>query len=134
MKRNCVFCQIVKKQAPAKIIYETKNVLCLLPAEMEVSGHTLVIPKKHYADLYEIPPVLLAEIIRVAQKLARSYRRKIKATGMNLVHASGRDAQQSIGHFHLHLLPRFKNDGLDTWPKLPRITGNREDLWKKLKF
>jgi histidine triad (HIT) family protein len=131
--KNCGFCRVVKKQSPAKIIYETKNILCFLPVKIEVYGHTLVIPKKHDANLYDIPPALLSEMIRVAQKLTWAYRRKIKATGMNLLHASGQDGKQSVGHFHLHLLPRFKDDGLDTWPKLPQFSSNRDDLWKKLK-
>ncbi len=130
---NCIFCQIVDRKAPAKIIYENKNVICFLPKKVEVYGHTLVVPKKHYADLYDIPTDILGDLVKVAQKLTLEYKQKINATGMNLVHASGKDGQQSVFHFHFHLLPRFKNDGLDAWPNLPKKDFNADEIWQKLK-
>lgn len=131
---SCIFCQIVKREAPAKIIYEEPRVICFLPKEIEVYGHTLVVPKQHYADLYDIPTSVLADLVKVAQKLTKEYRQRIGATGMNLMHASGRDGQQSVFHFHFHLLPRFKNDGLNTWPNLPKIEIDRDELYAKLRI
>ncbi|GIW65487.1 MAG: hypothetical protein KatS3mg094_006 [Candidatus Parcubacteria bacterium] len=97
-------------------------------------GHTLIVPKKHYESLYDIPEKDLIELIKTSKKLTLAYKRKIKATGVNLLHASGKDAQQSVFHFHLHLFPRFKNDNLDTWPKLPKIKVDPDELLKKLKI
>jgi len=131
---SCIFCQIAKREASAEIIYEEPRVICFLPKEIEVYGHTLVVPKQHYADLYDIPTSVLADLVKVAQKLTKEYRQRIGATGMNLMHASGRDGQQSVFHFHFHLLPRFKNDGLNTWPNLPKIRINRGDLYAKLRI
>ncbi|MFH0805417.1 MAG: HIT domain-containing protein [Patescibacteria group bacterium] len=131
--RNCIFCKIINKKEPAKIIYEDKDVICFLPNKVEVYGHTLIASKKHYVDLYDIPEDILSKLVRVAKKLTLSYRKKINATGANLIHASGIDGEQSVFHFHFHLLPRFKNDGLSTWPKLPKIKVDRDDLLKKLK-
>ena len=91
-------------------------------------------PKQHYADLYDIPTSMLADLVKVAQKLTKEYRQRIGATGMNLMHASGRDGQQSVFHFHFHLLPRFKNDGLNTWPNLPKIEIDRDELYAKLRI
>jgi len=130
---NCIFCQIVSRKSPAKIIYENENVICFLPKKIEVYGHTLVVPKKHYADLYDIPADILCELVKVAQKLTLEYKQKINATGTNLMHASGKDGQQSVFHFHFHLLPRFKDDGLDTWPNLAKIEVDRDELLKKLR-
>ncbi len=130
---NCKFCQIASKNAPAKIIYENENIICFLPKKVEVYGHTLVVPKKHYADLYDIPSDILCELVKVAQKLTLEYKQKINATGMNLMHASGKDGQQSVFHFHFHLLPRFKDDGLNTWPNLPKIEVDTDELWNKLR-
>lgn len=132
--KNCIFCQIANKIAPAKIIFENENIICFLPNNIEVYGHTLIAPKKHYADLYDISANVLSELIRVAQKLTLSYKKKINATGMNLLHASGKDGQQSVFHFHFHLLPRFKIDGLNTWPLLEKIEVDRDELWKKLRM
>lgn len=131
--KNCIFCKIINKKEPAKIVYENKDVICFLPNKVEVYGHTLIVPKKHYADLYDIPEDVLSKLVKVAKKLALSYRKKINATGANLMHASGIDGEQSVFHFHFHLLPRFKNDGLNTWPKLPKIKVDRDDLLKKIK-
>jgi len=130
---DCIFCQIVNKKAPAKIIYENENVICFLPKKIVVYGHTLIVPKKHYADLYDIPSDILCELIKVAQKLTQEYKHKINATGVNLMHASGKDGQQSVFHFHIHLLPRFKDDGLNTWPNLPKIEVDIDKLWAKLR-
>jgi len=132
--RNCVFCRIIKRKEPARIIYEDKDVICFLPKTIAVYGHILIIPKKHYESLYDIPYEPLFKLVKTAKKLALIYKKKIKATGVNLMHASGKDAQQSVFHFHFHLLLRFKNDGLDTWPKLPKIKIDPDELLEKLKI
>jgi histidine triad (HIT) family protein len=111
---NCKFYQIANKKAATKIIYENNNIVCFLPKEIEVYGHTLIAPKKHYNDLYDMPADILCELIKVMQKLALKYKQKINATGINLIYASEKNAQQSIFHFHFHLLPRLKNDRLNT--------------------
>ena len=107
--------------------------ICFLPIDVEVYGHTLIVPKRHYADLYDISPKDLCELAKAAKKLTLNYKKKIGSTGVNLMNASGKDAQQSVFHFHFHLLPRFKDDGLNTWPDLPKIKVNRDKLWRKLK-
>ncbi len=130
---DCIFCRIIDRKAPAKIIYENENVICFLPRKIEVYGHTLVVPRKHYADLYDIPSDILCELVSVAQELTIEYKQKLNATGMNLMHASGKDGQQSVLHFHFHLLPRFKDDGLNTWPNLPKIEVDIDRLFEKLR-
>ncbi len=131
---NCIFCKIVKKEAPADIIYEDDDVICFLPKDIEIYGHTLVVPKKHYVNLYDIPADVLSRVMEVARRLTSEYKKKIGATGMNLLHASGAEAHQSVFHFHLHLFPRFKDDGLNTWPKLEKIEIDRKELWQKLRI
>lgn len=131
---NCVFCKIVRREEPARVIYENEDVICFLPKTIQVYGHTLVVPKKHFQDLYDIPEELLCELIKVVQFLTKEYKTKIGATGMNVMHASGKDGQQSVFHFHFHLLPRFKDDGLDTWPKLPQKDFDADEMWQKLKI
>jgi len=131
---DCIFCQIVDAKAPAKVVFENENVICFMPMDVEVYGHTLVVPKRHYEDLYDVPADMLSELIKVSQKLTLEYRSLIGATGMNIMHASGKDGQQSVFHFHFHLLPRFKNDGINTWPDLPEIQIDRDELWQKLRM
>jgi len=119
---------------PASVTYENDDVICFLPQRVEVYGHTLVVPKKHFESVYDIPEDILCELIKACKKLSISYRKKINATGMNVMHASGKDGQQSVLHFHIHLLPRFKGDNLDTWPKLPKVEIDKEQLLLKLKM
>ena len=129
---DCIFCQVIQGKEDAKIIYEDKNVLCFFPKQMEVYGHTLIIPKQHFPNIYEIPSELLSSLIETIQLLAKEYKNKIGATGINILHASGKDAQQSVFHFHFHMFPRFKDDGLDTWPKLASTVFDVEEIFKKL--
>jgi histidine triad (HIT) family protein len=84
--------------------------------------------------LYDIPEPILEKLTLASKKLSIAYKEKIGATGMNLMHASGKDGEQSVFHFHFHLLPRFKEDGLKTWPELPKIEINADELLKKLKL
>ena len=130
---NCIFCQIVQGKKPAKIIYENENALCFLPREIEVYGHTLIVSKRHYQDLYDIPQDLLGKLTEVLQLLTKEYKTKIGTTGANVLHASGKDSQQSVPHFHFHLFPRFKDDGLDMWPHLAKKDFNVDEIWQKLK-
>ena len=129
---SCKFCQIVSRQIPARIIYENRKVISFFPKKLEVYGHTLIAPKEHYADLYDIPEGILCELIKVSKKITLAYKEKINASGMNLMHASGIDGQQSVFHFHIHLLPRFKEDKLNTWPSLPKIEIDKDELFQKL--
>ncbi len=131
---NCKFCKLIRWEIPAWIVYEEENVIAFLPKEVEVYGHTLVVPKKHYADLYDIPYETLADISRISKMLTIWYKEKINATGMNLMHASGIDGEQSVYHFHMHLLPRFKDDGLHTRPTLPQIDVDKDELLKKIQI
>ncbi len=133
-KKFCTFCEIVSGRLPAAVVYENDSIICFLPKEIEVYGHTVVAPREHFADLYDIPDEILDELIRACKTLALSYKDKINATGMNLMHASGKDGEQSVFHFHIHLLPRFSNDNLHTWPELPEIDVDREELLSKLRI
>ena len=130
----CKFCQIINRKIPSWIVYENEKVIAFLPDQLEVYGHTLVAPKQHYADLYDVPEDILCELIKVSKKITIAYSEKISATGMNLMHASGVDGQQSVFHFHIHLLPRFKKDKLNTWPNLPKIKTDKDELLEKLRL
>jgi histidine triad (HIT) family protein len=90
------------------------------------------VPRVHYVSLWDIDPEVVSKLMAVVRELSLKYRSSLGATGFNLLHASGRDAQQSVPHFHLHLLPRFKGDGLDAWPPLPAVQVNRSELMERL--
>lgn len=105
--KDCIFCQIVKKELPAYIVYEDELVLAFLDIKPFSVGHTLIIPKKHYPDILTINPNTLTLIAEVSQQLAKKYTKILKADGFNANQASGAIAGQEVGHYHLHLIPRY---------------------------
>jgi histidine triad (HIT) family protein len=122
---NCIFCQIIKRQVGAKYVFEDDHVIAFEPSDPVARGHALVVPKHHRENLVDITIESLNEVISVAKLVAIECMANLGATGVNLLHASGEDAQQSIDHFHLHVVPRYPNDGLDLW-LLRRKTGEGE--------
>lgn len=131
---SCVICDLVAGCLPRWIVHETESPICFLPLDLNVYGHTILAPKEHFADLCDIPDMLLQELALISKQLAAHYRTAIGATGVNLLHASGVDAQQSVLHFHWHLLPRFSGDGLDAWPPLPVVSEDKDALLSKLRL
>ena len=129
---DCVFCRLAKGELPAWVVFENEHVICFLPQEVEAYGHTIIAPKAHHSDLFSTPADVLGQVLAVAQKVAMHYRQAIGAAGVNLLHASGAAAQQSVPHLHIHLIPRFENDGLHAWPVLPGTQASRDELLQRL--
>lgn len=113
----CIFCKIISNKLPGKIIYESNQTMGIFPKESVSKGHTLLIPKKHFENIFDIDKEVLKELIISTKKLSIIIVDKFNATGINILHASGKDAQQSVFHFHIHIIPRYPNDGLDLWIK-----------------
>jgi histidine triad (HIT) family protein len=117
MEQRCIFCAIANKQIPANIIYEDERVLAFLDINPLTEGHTLVIPKYHAENIFDISKEDLKHISVVAQKIANRMKEVIYAEGVDLVQASGQAADQQVPHFHLHIIPRKDGDqlGLHEW-------------------
>jgi len=113
---DCIFCRIARGEAPAHIIHEDADVMAFLDINPLSRGHTLVIPKGHYRDLLDLPTAEWEGVMAAAQRVAGALLRGLGASGVNLLHASGAAAGQTVFHFHLHLIPRYENDGLHLWP------------------
>jgi len=119
---SCKFCRIVKGLEPSWTVYEDELVMAFLDINPASRGHTLIIPKKHYENIYDISEKELKRVIVIAKRLAGVYREALGASGVNILHASGRDAQQDVFHFHIHLVPRYKNDELNLWYRTQPIS------------
>lgn len=128
---QCVFCKIVKGELPSLILEETADFLCLLPIDMECFGHTLIVPKQHYADVASAPAVIGQGIFQCAQTLSQQFGEKFGAMGFNLLNANGIVAEQSIPHLHFHFLPRREGDGITAWPPLPGASEDRQVFWQR---
>ncbi len=112
---NCIFCKIINKEVPAEIIFENDDFLAFTPLEKVSVGHTLVIPKKHFNDIFVLSGKFLEQQMKVIQQISEYLVKENNATGINILNANGIDAQQSVFHLHFHLVPRYKNDNLDLW-------------------
>lgn len=107
---DCLFCKIINKEIPSSIIYEDSDVLAFLDINPTTNGDTLMIPKKHYKDFLEVPNEILVKMYEVAQKLYPVYKEKLHCDGITISHNT--DYGQEIKHFHIHFIPRYKNDGV----------------------
>ena len=107
MKNDCLFCKIVNKEVDAKILYEDNDIMVILDAYPDTDGHTLVIPKKHYEDIYSIADDVLLKLIKIGKDNAKMLMTKLDKPALTFLVNYG-DAQV-IKHFHLHLLPNYMN-------------------------
>ncbi|MCC7574534.1 HIT family protein [Candidatus Woesearchaeota archaeon] len=130
---NCIFCKIVKNESPCWKIYEDKLVIAIFDIYPAIEGHILVIPKKHYKDIYDIPEDLISHISKICKKIALNIKKTIGVEAVNLIQGSGKYAQQDIFHFHMHVIPRRKNDDfkLHYEPKI-NIKQKFDDLLNKI--
>lgn len=131
--KQCIFCAIAAGQAHADMVYRDHDVMAFLPLDLNAYGHTLICPVAHREAIWDMDHDLLARVMAAIQTLIVQYRDTVGATGANILHASGRHAQQSVPHVHFHLIPRFPHDGLDAWPHLPQVTVDRTELARKLR-
>ena len=105
MKDDCLFCKIANKEIEAKILYEDEDLMVILDAYPDTDGHTLVIPKKHYEDIYSIDPEVFLKIFTTGKEKAQTLMNKLAKSSLTFLINYG--DSQAIKHFHLHLLPDF---------------------------
>ena len=110
-KDDCIFCRIACGEIPSKTLYEDEQFRVILDLGPATKGHALILPKDHAANLYELPEETAAAVMRLAKKMALKMRDKLHCDGLNLVQNNGETAGQTVPHFHLHLIPRYKGDG-----------------------
>ncbi|MGN0431163.1 MAG: HIT family protein [Lachnospiraceae bacterium] len=110
-KADCIFCKIANGEIPSKTLHEDENFRVILDLGPATKGHALILPKEHYDNLYELPENTAAEAMKLAKKMAALMTEKLQADGFNLVQNNGETAGQTVMHFHMHLIPRYKEDG-----------------------
>lgn len=110
-----MFCKIINGEMPCHKIYEDEETLAFLDINPASKGHTLIIPKKHYVNIHDVDEETLNFIMKTTKKMSAKLKQKLNASGINIVNASGKDAQQSVFHIHFHVVPRYEGDGLDLW-------------------
>lgn len=113
---DCLFCKIIAGEIPSTKVYEDDTVLAFLDIHPVNIGHTLVIPKAHYTNLYEAPDDIIAHMMVIVKKLSIAIKKALNADGINIEMNNDTPAGQLIFHTHLHIIPRFSDDGLKHWP------------------
>ena len=111
MDDNCIFCKLANHVFDTNILYEDDDFTVILDAGPATRGHALILPKEHYADIYEIPEALLGKAAVLAKKTVAALTEKLHADGYNIVQNNGEIAGQTVFHFHIHLIPRYRDDG-----------------------
>lgn len=110
-KDDCIFCKIANGEIPSRTLYEDEHFRVILDLNPATRGHALIMPKDHAANLYELPEQSAGAAMVLAKKLAAAMRERLSCDGLNLVQNNGEAAGQTVAHFHLHMIPRYVNDG-----------------------
>ena len=110
MKDSCIFCKIIAGELPSNKVYEDKAILAFLDANPASEGHTLIIPKEHCENIYDIEEETLSKIAVLSKQLANIYKERLNIDNINILNSNGKYAQQDVPHYHMHLIPRKKDD------------------------
>lgn len=105
---DCIFCKLANGDIPTNVIYEDDDFTVILDASPATKGHALILPKEHYANIYELPDDIAAKVMPLAKKLATHMTEVLHCDGFNIVQNNGEVAGQTVFHFHVHLIPRYK--------------------------
>jgi histidine triad (HIT) family protein len=134
---DCIFCKIINNEIPSKIIYEDDHAIAFLDISPSTNGHTLVIPKKHYATFSDLPEQEVGPFMQSVQKVCKGI--DTYAQGYNIVQNNGKEAGQIVFHLHFHIIPRREGDGLviGDWktklenPDLDKVRDELKEIFKK---
>ena len=110
-KDDCIFCKLANGVFPTNSIYEDEDFNVILDLSPINEGHALILPKNHFADIFEIEEETLGKAMKLAKKIATKQMEALKCDGVNIVQNNKEAAGQSVLHYHLHVIPRYKNDG-----------------------
>ena len=107
---NCIFCKIANGEIPSKTLYEDDLFRFILDLGPATKGHALILPKEHFANLYELPDETAAQAMILAKKMAALMKDRLGCDGLNVIQNNGETAGQTVFHFHMHLIPRYEDD------------------------
>ncbi|MCQ4936167.1 MULTISPECIES: HIT family protein [Anaerotignum] len=132
---DCIFCKILNGDIPSATIYEDEEFKAILDRFPANEGHVLILPKEHSANIFEIDPQLAGRLFTLATKIAREMKHNLGFEHMNVMQNNGTVAGQTVYHFHLHLIPRYENDGITIAYQPMDLTDEQiSDMRKKLEL
>ena len=131
---DCIFCKIANGEIPSATLFEDEDFRVILDLGPASKGHALILPKTHAANIYEIPEELAAKAMVLAKKMAAKMTEALNCDGFNIVQNNGETAGQTVFHFHMHLIPRYKNDGVGIQWKPGTLTDEvKAEILEKVK-
>lgn len=130
---NCIFCKLANGDIPTSTLYEDEDFRVILDASPASKGHALIIPKEHYANLYELDDELAGKVMILAKKMITKLTDVLGCDGYNLVQNNGPAAGQTVFHFHLHMIPRYEGDNVGMGWNMGELTEeDKEDILSKI--
>ena len=131
---KCIFCKIANGEIPSATLYEDEDFRVILDLGPATKGHALILPKNHFANLFEIPEDMDAKAFILAKKIAKKMKDVFGCDGVNIVQNNGVAAGQTVFHFHMHLIPRYKNDNVGLGWHMGELTEeDKKEILEKLK-
>jgi histidine triad (HIT) family protein len=132
---ECIFCKIVSGEIPAVKVLDEESVLAFMDINPSSRGHMLIVPKNHAENIFEIPESDLATLIKAVKKCAGAAKDALRAEGVTILQLNGKASDQIVPHLHVHVIPRWENDGLSvsTWEMKPGDMEQIQDTAKKIR-
>lgn len=124
---NCIFCKIANGEIPSRTLYEDDDFRVIMDLAPATKGHSLILPKNHYKNVYEIADDTAAKVLPLAKKMATLMTEKLGADGFNIVQNNNEVAGQTVFHFHVHLIPRYNDDNQSLVMKPQEMTDAQLD-------
>ncbi len=131
---NCIFCKLANGEIPTATLYEDESFRIILDASPASKGHALILPKEHYANLYELDDAVASKVLPLAKKLIKKLTEILGCDGYNIVQNNGETAGQTVFHYHMHLIPRYKGDTVGLGWNMGKLTEeDKEEILSKMK-
>jgi histidine triad (HIT) family protein len=128
-KDDCIFCKLANGEIPTRVVYEDDDFCVIMDAAPATKGHCLILPKEHFSNIYEIEDEVLGKAFKLAKKMTAHLTEKLGCDGFNIVQNNGVTAGQTVFHFHIHLIPRYKGDGqIVGWKPGESTPGELEEI------
>jgi histidine triad (HIT) family protein len=130
---NCIFCKLANGDIPTNTVYEDGDFRAIMDASPANKGHVIILPKNHAADIFSIDPETAGKAVKVAKKIAVALKQVTGCDGVNILQNNGEAAGQTVFHYHVHVIPRFKNDTVNVnWKQGEYTEGEAAEFAKKI--
>jgi len=131
---DCIFCKIVNGDIPSMKVYEDEHTMVFMDIAKDVDGHMIAISKKHINNILDCDVDTLNHLMFTVKKIANHCVDECEYDGINLLNANDESADQSVPHFHIHIIPRKRNDNVDAWPNFDGAKHETEEIYEKIRI